>query len=720
MDRRDRIKKKQCFLLLSCLSCLNPLKVRIATVACLLLTVGAAVCAQPATVLLRPPAAPLVTHDPYFSVWSMSDRLADDRTRHWTGAFHGMVGMVRIDGKPYRFMGQSYGPLPEPIRQTSLEVLPTRTIYRFEADGVRLSLTFMSPLLPEDLDTMSRPVTYLAWTAEAADSRAHAVSLYFDCTAEWVVNTPDQKVIWSRPRVADLRVMTFGSQQQPVLEKFGDNLRIDWGYLHLLVPPSGAGRDVIAWNRVTRTSFAATGALPDSDDLRMPRTAADELPVAATVMELGLVGPTPVSRHLMLAYDDQFSVEYLNRRLRPYWRRANPEAGALLKRAASDYLSVRERCEKFDAELMRDLRSVGGEEYAQLAALAFRQTIAAHKLVTDFDGTPLFFSKENFSNGSIGTVDVTYPSAPFFLLFNPQLLKAQLRPVLDYAASPRWKFPFAPHDLGTYPLANGQTYGGGEKTEEDQMPVEESGNMLLIMGALAKAEGRADFAEKYWTLLKRWAEYLRDKGMNPENQLSTDDFAGHLAHNTNLSLKAILALGSYAMLCDMLGRKAEGASYRQLAQGMVKEWMRMADDGDHYRLAFDRAGTWSQKYNLVWDRLLGLNLFPAEVARREVAFYKQRQNRFGLPLDNRESYTKLDWIVWTATLAESPEDFRAFISPVFRFASETKDRVPLTDWYGTIDAKQRGFQARSVVGGVYIKMLADAELWRKWSARAGH
>ncbi|HEX8141156.1 MAG TPA: DUF4965 domain-containing protein [Pyrinomonadaceae bacterium] len=694
-------------------------KARIATAICLLLTVALTGFAQQATTL-RPPAVPLVTHDPYFSVWSMADNLADDRTRHWTGAFHGMVGMIRIDGKPYRFMGQSYSPLPAAMKQTGVEVFPTRTIYQFEADGVSLGLTFMSPLLPDDLDLMSRPVTYLTWDARAIDGRTHQVSLYFDCTAEWAVNTPDQKVIWSRPKVGDLRVMTFGSQEQPVLEKFGDNLRIDWGYLHLVVPPSVAGSNVIAWNRVTRSAFASSGILPDSDDLRMPRTVGNELPVAASVMELGEVGPTTVSRHMMLAYDDQFSVEYFNRKLRPYWRRGDVQAEALLKSAARDYLSVRERCRRFDVELMTDLQRVGGEEYAQIAALAYRQTIAAHKLAADWEGTPLFFSKENFSNGSIATVDVTYPSSPFFLLFNPQLLKAQLRPVLDYASSQRWRFPFAPHDLGTYPLANGQTYGGGEKTEEDQMPVEESGNMLIMLAALAKAEGRASFAEKYWPLLTRWAQYLREKGMDPENQLSTDDFAGHLAHNTNLSLKAILALGSYAMLCDMLDKRAEAKTYRQAAKAMVEKWIRTAEDGDHYRLAFDRAGTWSQKYNLVWDKLLGLNLFPPEVARREVAFYKTKQNRFGLPLDSRETYTKLDWIVWSATLGESPEDFRAFIAPVYRFVNETPDRVPLTDWYWTQDGKQRGFQARSVVGGVYIKMLADAALWKKWSGRAGH
>jgi hypothetical protein len=389
----------------------------------------------------------------------------------------------------------------------------------------------------------------------------------------------------------------------------------------------------------------------------------------------------------------------------------------LIRTARREHEALAARATRFDEELTADLRKAGGEKYAQLATLAYRQTLAAHKLVADADGTALYFPKENFSNGCIATVDVIYPSAPFTLLFSPRLLRAQLQPVLDYARMDRWKFPFAPHDLGTYPQANGQVYGGGERTEENQMPVEESGNMLILLAALARIEGNAAFAERYWPQVTKWAEYLKDKGLDPENQLSTDDFAGHLAHNANLSIKAILALGSYSILASMTGHPAEAAQYRATAQEFAKKWETMAADGDHYRLAFDKPGTWSQKYNLVWDRLLGLNLFPAEVARREIAFYRKTQNQYGLPLDNRRDYTKLDWVLWTATLAESQADFDSIAGPAWQFANDSASRVPLTDWYDTKTAKQQGFQARSVVGGLFIKMLADPVMWKKYAGR---
>ena len=230
-------------------------------------------------------------------------------------------------------------------------------------------------------------------------------------------------------------------------------------------------------------------------------------------------------------------------------------------------------------------------------------------------------------------------------------------------------------------------------------------------------EGNAGFASLYWPQLEKWAEYLKAKGFDPENQLCTDDFAGHLAHNVNLSAKAICGLGSFAKLCQMRGEQARADEYFELARGFAQRWVKEADDGEKYRLAFDRPGTWSQKYNLIWDRILDLNLFPADVARKEMAYYKKNQNTYGLPLDNRKPYTKLDWILWTATLTRDRADFEALVGPVYRFLNETPDRSPMTDWYQTRDAKKVGFTARPVVGGVFAQMLYEQAAWKKYAGR---
>lgn len=249
------------------------------------------------------------------------------------------------------------------------------------------------------------------------------------------------------------------------------------------------------------------------------------------------------------------------------------------------------------------------------------------------------------------------------------------------------------------------------------MPVEESGNMLILGDAVARAEGNAKLAEQYWPQLTKWAQYLRAKGLDPENQLTTDDFAGHVAHNANLSIKAIEALEAYSDLAHLLNREDVAREYDATAKSMAVKWVGMAQEHDHYKLAFNSPGTWSQKYNLVWDQVLGYNLFPKTVRETEVAFYVGKINRYGLPLDIRADYTKLDWSVWTATLASNPEQFNALIDPIYRWINETPSRVPLTDWYDTKTGKQLEFQARSVVGGVYIKALSDKELTAKWRAK---
>ncbi len=601
------------------------------------------------------------------------------------------------------------------MSQVSMQVTPLHTRYTFEAAGIRLTLTFFTPSLPQDLDALSRPVTYLTWTLTSTDGRSHSAVLFLDVSPLVAVNSADEDMTWGRFKEAGLDVLSVGSRDQRILNRAGDDLRIDWGHFYLAAPASENA--TLAASPHSITEFLHSGSLPD-DDMEMPRQPRDGAAHLAAALLVDVPSGGAVNRHILLAYDENYSIEYLGRKLRPYWRRNGQTAAEMLVMAESQYGELETRGKRFDDELTADLTTAGGSAYAELGALAYRQTHAAHGFAADVDGTPMLFPKENFSNGCISTVDVIYPSAPFFLLFSPVLLEAQLKPVLEYSALPRWKWPFAPHDLGTYPLADGQVYGGGEKTEEDQMPVEESGNMLILIDALGRRQGNWRLAEAYWPQLTKWAEYLRAKGLDPENQLSTDDFAGHLAHNANLSIKAIEGIAAYAEMAKALGLPEVAEKYGSAAKQMAAQWQTMAIDGDHYKLAFDNPGTWSQKYNLVWDQLLALGLFPPAVREKEIAFYLQHLNEYGLPLDNRKDYTKLDWQLWTATLAENPSQFQSFMTPIGKWINETPSRVPLTDWYDTKTGKMIGFQARSVVGGVFIKMLADKNLSVEWLAFA--
>lgn len=799
---------------------------------------------------LRPPAFPLVTVDPNFSIWAMQDSLNAGPTRHWTERPHSLQGIIRVDGKAEYFLGEpipeyrsvlpivgdtgawlytldqpgngwqqpgykaenwtrttgafsDYGTTPnawtteniwvrrtfelnsladidtrnlrlnmyhddnvkiyingvlayekqgwvdefhyfkirdealralregrnvlavhcentaggayldlglaerkEPelrlpdARQTDVQVTATQSVYTFRSGPVELRATFTAPLLPDRLELISRPANYLTFDVKTTDGQPHQVQLYLSAASNIAVNTIDQPVVWQRMPSPELDIIRTGTATQQVLGRKGDNVRIDWGYLYLATPDEAGASHRLASSSASVIDFADDGRLSGPDDTAMPRPPRTEPLTLAAAFDFGSVSRTPERRHAILAYDDLLAIEYFHQPLQAWWKKEGATVVEMLEQSEKDYKALMEETAAFDRQLFEQAKAAGGTKYAELAELAYRQAVAAHKLVVSSDGEPLFFSKENFSNGSIGTVDVTYPSSPLFLYYNATLLKAMLDPIFFYTESGRWTKPFPAHDVGTYPIANGQTYG-------EDMPVEEAGNMLIMTTAIARAEGNPDYARKHWDALTTWANYLMENGMDPKNQLSTDDFSGHLARNANLSIKAVLGIAGYGRLAGMMGKEQLAERYTASARRMARKWMDMADAGDHYMLAFGRPDTWSQKYNLVWDQVLDLNVFPDRINRKEINFYLTRQNEYGLPLDNRAEYTKSDWIVWTATLADDPATFRNFIAPMYRAYHSTEDRVPMTDWYQTDSGDQVGFQARSVVGGYFMKMLEE-------------
>jgi hypothetical protein len=659
---------------------------------------------------MRPPAVPLVTVDPYFSVWSMADSLGDDFTRHWTGKRNALTGLIMIDGLPWRFAGlvepdaENYYTEPKAMKQVELQLAPLSSTYTFEESGVSLIVSFMTPLLLDDLDLLSRPASYVSLIVRSTDGNVHNVKIYFDVSGEWCVNSSDQKIIWEQSEAGELTLLQMSHAEQAILNRSGDDVRIDWGQFYMAVKRSPQTQAYIGLASM-RKDFVRKGAVGSVDEIEMPRVVKEGTPVMACVLDFGDVGVEEVSNLIVLAYDDLYAIEYFGDKLQAYWKKSGLSASQMIVDAFTEYSEIKKRCVAFELQVWEDGVRAGGEQYAELLVLAYRQAIAAHKLVEDSDGNLLFMSKECYSNGCIATVDVSYPSIPLFLLYNPELVRGMMRPIFKYAASEAWPFEFAPHDVGQYPLANGQVYA--DNSMEGQMPIEECGNMLVMAAAVCLIDQQADFAEEHWDLLSRWAAYLVVNGLDPANQLCTDDFAGHLARNANLSIKAIMGVASFALLHELLGHADEAEYFRAAARDMAVKWEQMANDEDHYQLAFGQKGTWSLKYNLIWDVIFGTRIFDESIVRKEVAWYLKNQDKYGTPLDSREAYTKSDWLVWAAALATEQADFIKLIEPLWKSLNETPDRIPFTDWYDTNNARQMNFQHRSVVGGIYIKLLKD-------------
>ena len=650
----------------------------------------------------RAASFPLVLHDPFFSIWSGADHLYDTDTTHWCGKRHQLRGYITIDDSTYCFLGDKE--FHAVIPQTSIDVTAFSTTYTFENEKLTLTVRFTSPLFADDLTMVSRPCTYIDFSVERRTPCK--VKIDFLASADLVASDPSQAIIGhshlvpARNNCPAFAYATMGKAVQTPLAGSGDHVTIDWGYAYL------ASTDENAVLSFDYPNSKLTASLSLADDQS----------------ETGLI----------IAYDDLLSINYFGEWRKAYWTGVYGDILTAIGAAFADKAAVMEKAERLHRELYDTAYTVGGEDYAFLCTMSYRHVMAAHKLITDEHGDVIFLSKENDSNGCVGTVDLSYPSSPMFLLYNTELAKGMLRPVFRFADYDVWEYDFAPHDVGRYPYAWGQVYGLDQgqiginfrKQQGDvypplyqypaglnwfkhsrQMPVEESGNMLIMVAAICSVDNDYSFAIPYMNTLKTWVQYLITYGADPGDQLCTDDFAGHLAHNVNLSAKAILGIEAYSRLCRGLGMDEDADAYHQKAKEMAADWEARAFAGDHYTLAFGESETWSLKYNLIWDKYFGSNLFSQKIYDTEVSWYISHANQYGIPLDCRRTYTKSDWILWCSAMTKSKEQLEQLIAPVAKFLRETDSRVGFSDWYDTVDGKYVHFIARSVQGGIFMPML---------------
>ena len=606
---------------------------------------------------------------------------------------HNTTGGAYTDFGLFRNIGQSSAAI-KTAEQKSVSVLATNTYYTFICGPVELDVVFTAPMLIDDYDLLSSPINYISYQVRSTDGSDHDVQLLIAATPEMALNKVSQPTRSRLTEGGKQQYVCTGTVDQPILAKKGDGICIDWGYFYI-----SAVNGTVALGKAAemREQFAATGTTQSVGSYDC--STASSMPLLGYTHNFGRT--RQAASFMMMGYDEIQDIEYMYKRYKAYWAHGGTVSiFQMFNRMASQYQNIMKRCREFDKMIYDDGLAAGNEHYAEILSASYRHVIAAHKLFQDDEGNLLFFSKENNSNGCVNTVDLTYPEAPLFLCYNPELQKAMMTSIFDYSLSGRWTKPFAAHDLGTYPIANGQVYGG-------DMPLEEAGNMLTLAAQLCKLDGNTNYVDKYWNIITTWADYLSENGQDPANQLCTDDFAGHWAHNANLSIKAIMGVAGYAEMARMKGLNSVADRYMARAKEMAQQWEKDAREGDHYRLAFDRKNTWSQKYNMVWDKLWKTNVFATGTMERDVQYYLKKQNKYGLPLDIRKDYTKNDWIMWTAAMASDTKTFLRFVEPIYLYMNETESRVPTSDWYDTKTGRMVGFKARSVIGGFWMRVLEE-------------
>ena len=615
--------------------------------------------------------------------------------------------------------------------QTSVRVQPTQTIATFTSDAIVLTVRFTQPAFADDQLQSSREHVYITANVSSNDGKAHSVQLYIDAASDLVVSypsSPNDAVMWadiSRP-LSQRKAKTHGYSMKvhdaKPLSINGDYTRSNWGTLYFAANTPTYLASTAAAANASRLAFVSNMPLP-AFDTAMPRVslgAGASTPVIAFTFDVSVKADSGSSAVAVLFYDEGETIDFFGVPMSPYWlhQYATPIAATIA--AIVDYDTIKRRADRYDAELVSAAAYLTNDKYATLLALAHRQVLGASVTVwNEQKKTPWVFIKEMSTGGAMSTVDVLFPGAPLYLAIAPETLKLMLWPIMSWSnneTSDKVTITWAPHDLGGYPIAN------ADAAHQEEMPLEESGNMMLMLAVIAQRQaGDVNWLVPYQRILEEWAQFINSTLPDPNDQLCTDDFEGRSPHNANLAVKGVVALNAYAILLRYFGRFVEADTYDALAKQYAEDWKALAVDTDgnlkHYKQRYDQASTWSTKYNLIFQYMLGTSAFTEDVRLDEGAYYQSQANTFGIPLDNRHSYQKSDWFSWMGALAFDKPDWQsAIIDYLYQFAHTSPDRQPFADLFDTqTNRLPGGFIARFVMGGLWSIPILNAAARGEWN-----
>ncbi|EIW80656.1 DUF1793-domain-containing protein [Coniophora puteana RWD-64-598 SS2] len=663
---------------------------------------------------VNPPSVPLAVRTPYLSAWlpqGAGASLAGTWPEFWAGATLGWGGYVRVDGTTYTFLGNPVVPNLSPAlaTQKSLTYTSTQSTFVLTAGPVDITVNFLSPVEPTDLVKQSTPFSYLAISAAANDGGSHSVTLYSDISAEWASGDNTLPVNWTSTTSGDVWFHQVQLQSPSVYAESNDQSQYGSAYYSTQSSTSATwqtGADVDV-----RAQFINNGNLANSGDTNF-RAINDNWPVFAFAHDLGTVSSASDPVIYAIGHVRDPAIQYvtagnnLQDRSSYFWTKYTSVTDAINDFVGS-YSTALSDANTFDAKVKSDATAISNNYYA-IVALSIRQAFGATELTVsrNSDGTwntddVLMFMKEISSDGNVNTVDVMMPAWPVLLYTNPTLGKYLLLGLFQYQQTGLYPNTWAVHDLGaSYPKAIGHNDGNDEK-----MPLEECGNMLIMALSYTQKSNDQSLISTYTKLLEQWTGYLVDEALIPADQISTDDFAGSLANQTNLAIKGTVGIAAMAAIEGLLGNTDAQQNYSSIVSSYSPQIIQFASASNHLELNYGASDSWGLTYNMYADKLLGTNAFPQSLFDSQTAWYKGVINQYGAPLDTRHTYTKSDWQIWTAAFVTDNTVRDAMIDAVYAYIGDGQNNVPFSDWYDSVAGTTSGFRARPVVGG-HLALLA--------------
>ncbi len=659
------------------------------------------------------PSYPLITIDPLFSIWSSADTLYNT-TKMWTDEAKPINGNIKIDDEYFRFMGAKGADVVIP--QTDIQVSLTATQYTFCNQKIKLVVTFTMPVMLDDLAESARPINYIDVEVHSLDGKEHRVEVVMDFNERLTYSVKTKRPI--RANILpfpDGKIGYMGKAIQRSLNRANDNVSMDWGWLYV----SGQV-DIFTSNEGGKRKYFKQAPIKDKHAYFKNLTA---------IKCGGVSADSPLKYFVTVAYDDLNSINYFGVFKKAFWNTKYYNIIEAIRSANAEHDQLIEKCRAWEAGIEQEVLQHFSKEYLGLLVASYRQTLSAHKII-NVDGKPIYISKECGSGGYAGTADVSYPSIPLYLYLQPKLIAGMLEPIFNYARTKSWHFDFAPHDAGIYPFVCGQVYGANpiyvikhshlikrtkficmqHKAKQihdlaKQMPTEECGNMLLMACAYYQETDDIKFLQKNSDLLSTWADYLVAQGVVIGAELCTDDFNGITEKNVNLAIKSVVAIGAWGKMLNIL-QAGEGEEYIQKATDFAKDLERIANNGNHLTATIDNRNSWSLKYNLALDKVLGTNLFSEQTFANEVKLYKSKLCKYGLPLDSDNSRCKSDWAIWASVLDDSGELTEQVSTRICNMLAESESRVPFTDRYDVYTgiAETKIFRHRSVQGAMFLPL----------------